>query len=78
MLTDTLLTMICEANTHGAKKLILSAKAIDLYDFLADNGCEPYGLPPGTLTPDFLRGLSLDFVDKHGGGAFLEWWEGTE
>ena len=78
MLTDTLLEMIEELDTHAAKKLILSAKAIDLYDFLADNDCEPYGLPPETLTPDFLRGLALDFIGKHGGGAFLEWWEGTE
>ena len=75
MLTNTLLTMIQETNKHAAKKLILSAAAVDLFDFLADNGSEPYGLPDETLTADFLRGLAFAFVDKHGGGAFIEWWE---
>lgn len=64
-------------NDHAAAlDFIQSAKCIDLYDFLADSGCEPYGNPESDSREGLIK-LCILHVIKNGPGILLEWFENT-
>lgn len=63
-----------ENDIAAAVEFIQGAQCIDLYDFLADNGGEPYGNPESDSRVG-LQKLCILHVCQNGPGALLEWFE---
>jgi len=76
IMTNILLNDIERLNYRAATKWILCMKPIDLYDFLADTGADPWG-KPGADTRAGLYGYALAHVDNVGPCVLLDWIEQT-
>lgn len=58
-------------NFRAATRSILCMHYLDLYDFLAETGADPYHEPDQSRENYIL--LALDHVLKNGPGVYLNW-----
>ncbi|CAB4126271.1 hypothetical protein UFOVP70_15 [uncultured Caudovirales phage] len=77
MLTDTFLSELTRLNYAGAAKWLFSMGQIDLYDFLADTGADPWG-QPGADTRAGLIGFAFAHIQKNGPCILLDWIDETD
>jgi hypothetical protein len=75
-MTEILLHDIERLNYRAASKWIFSLEAIDLYDFLADTGADPWG-KPGADTRAGLIEFAFLHIDHVGPCVLLDWIEKT-
>ncbi len=74
-LDQIFLDMLAEENTSEAMVLLTRVNGLDLYDFLADRGTEPYFLPHKKLTSEFLQNLVIQHIYIHGPCDFIDYFE---
>ena len=75
-MTEILLNDIEQQNYRKAQNWLVAMTKIDLYDFLADTGADPYG-KPGADTRAGLYGFALAHVDHVGPCVLLDWINNT-
>lgn len=75
-MTEILLNDIEKSNYRLAAKWLVAMTPIDLYDFLADTGADPWG-KPGANTRGGLFALALAHIDNVGPCVLLDWIEQT-
>ena len=75
-MTEILLNDIERLNYRAAAKWIFCLETIDLYDFLADTGADPWG-KPGADTRAGLIEFALLHIDDVGPCVLLDWIEQT-
>jgi hypothetical protein len=75
-MNEILLHDIERLNYRAAAKWILCMEAIDLYDFLADTGADPWG-KPGADTHAGLIDFAFLHIDDVGPCVLLDWIEQT-
>lgn len=75
-MTEILLTDMEKTNYRLAAKWLVAMTPIDLYDFLADTGADPWG-KPGADTRGGLFGFALAHIDNVGPCVLLDWIEQT-
>ena len=76
-MTEILLNDIERLNYRAASKWILSMPEIDLYDFLADTGADPWGKPGGDTRAGLIEFAFLH-IDHVGPCVLLDWINNTE
>jgi hypothetical protein len=75
-MTEILLNDIERLNYRKAQNWLVAMNKIDLYDFLADTGADPWG-KPGADTRGGLFQYALEHVDLVGPCILLDWIEQT-
>ena len=75
-MTEILLNDIERQNNRLAAKWLVAMTPIDLYDFLADTGADPFG-KPGADTRGGLFRYALEHIDMFGPCVLLDWIEQT-
>ena len=76
IMTNILLNDIERLNYRAAQNWLVTMNRLDLYDFLADTGADPWD-KPGADTRAGLYGYALAHVDDVGPCVLLDWIEQT-
>lgn len=77
-LDNLFMKMLNNENTKQALVLMTRTNGLDLYDFLADRGVEPYFFPHRRLTIEFLQNLVIEHIATHGPCEFIDYLEVTQ